>query len=121
MAASNTEPLRIEVRQLDAVPLVALAGEVDIASVPQLEAELSRLLDGGATRLIVDLAELQYIDSTGLGCLAAARRRARDAGGNLVVVCGNERILRLFAITGLDQVFTICAGPAEAQAALGAG
>lgn len=121
MPDDNAQPLRVSVTELDGRPLLAPVGEVDIASVPSLEEQFQKLLHDGRAQLVVDLAQVTYLDSTGLGCLAGARRAAREAGGDLVVVCASERVLRLFRITGLDQVFTIVATQAAAVAAFGPG
>lgn len=121
MAGESTQPLRVETARQEAYSVVVPIGEVDIASVPLLEETLSTRLDAGELRLIVDLEQLDYLDSTGLGCVTAARRRAKDLGGDLVLVCTRDRLLRLFTITGLDNVFTICASRAEAAAKLGEG
>ncbi len=117
--ANSSQPLSVDVAMVDGLPVVSPVGEVDIASVAVLRDVLDQQLDGGATRLVVNLEGLDYLDSTGLGCVTAARRKARDLGGDLVLVCTRERILRLFTITGLDQVFTICAQPADALQQLG--
>ncbi|MCC7493374.1 MAG: STAS domain-containing protein [Fimbriimonadaceae bacterium] len=118
MATDSSQPLRVEVEAVDGVRIVRPSGEVDIASVVVLQEALNRLLDDGATRLVVNLEGLDYLDSTGIGCVTAARRRARDLGGDVVLVCTRERVLRLFKITGLDQVFSICASGTEALAKL---
>ena len=101
--------------------MVTPAGEVDISTVETLRDQLNGLLDEGSDRLVVDLGQLDYLDSTGLGCVTAARKKAQDLGGDLVLVCTRPRILRLFTITGLDSVFTICGSVAEATAKLGEG
>ncbi len=116
MPSDSTQPLHIEVETVDGVQVVTPLGEVDIASVTVLQSTMDRLLDEGTTRLVVNLESLDYLDSTGLGCVTAARRRARDLGGDLVLVCTKDRVLRLFRITGLDQVFTMCATVAAAVA-----
>ena len=122
MPTDSTPPLRVEVSTVGAFPCLRPLGEVDIASVAALQEALSVPLDSGQTRRIMDFGGLSYLDSTGLGCITAARRRARDAGGDLVLVCTQSRILRLLSITGLDQVFTICKTTAAAEATLaGAG
>lgn len=118
MGAQHTEPLQVEVESVDSVVVLRLVGEVDIASVAILQEPLHRLLGEGQVRLVVVLEELSYLDSTGLGCVTAARRAARDAGGDLVLVCTRPRVLRLFTITGLDKVFRIVDTVEEAVALL---
>lgn len=120
MSSDNSLPLRVDVGTAGGFPCVKPLGEVDIASVSVLQEALGKLLDAGQTKLVVDLGELQYLDSTGLGCITAARRRAREAGGDLILACAQPRILRLLSITGLDQIFTVCRHQADAAKALGA-
>jgi len=65
----------------------------------------------------VDLGRVDFIDSTGLGVLVGALNRARELGGNLQLICAQERVLKLLRITGLDQVFTVRSTLEEALAA----
>jgi anti-sigma B factor antagonist len=99
-------------------PIVAVSGEVDVYSAPMLRDELTQLLAGGATSVVVDLTDVSFLDSTGLGALVSARTAAGQAGGSLPVVCTHERILKLFTITGLDGVFQIHSTVADALAGL---
>lgn len=87
--------------------VLAVRGEVDVYSAPALHAGLSTLLESGAKPVVVDLTEVGFLDSTGLGVLVAARTAAADAGRALPIACDHERILKLFKITGLDGVFEI--------------
>jgi anti-sigma B factor antagonist len=89
------------------VPVVAVSGEVDVYSAPALKEKLTELLKSGAKSLVVDLSDVAFLDSTGLGALVEARAATSEAGGTLPIVCGQERILKLFTITGLDGVFDI--------------
>lgn len=120
-ASGGSQPLTVRLDEVDGYPLVVPVGEIDIASVGVLQQALDQLLEPGPTRLVLDLEGVQYLDSTGLGAITASRGRAREEGGDVVVVCTRARILRLFAITGLDRVFSICASRDEAVAALAAG
>jgi anti-sigma B factor antagonist len=88
-------------------PVLAVRGEVDVYSAPALADGLNTLIDSGANAVIVDLTEVGFLDSTGLGVLVAARSAAADAGQTLPIAVGHERILKLFKITGLDAVFEI--------------
>ncbi len=89
------------------VPIVAVNGEVDVYSAPALKEALAELLASGAVTIVVDLSGVGFLDSTGLGALVEARSATTDAGGTLPLVCSQERILKLFTITGLDGVFAI--------------
>jgi len=94
-------------RTVDGYPVLAVRGEVDVYSAPALNDGLNALLDSGAEAVVVDLTQVAFLDSTGLGVLVAARTTARDAGSALPIVCDHARILKLFKITGLDSVFEI--------------
>ncbi len=89
------------------VPVVTVSGEVDVYSAPVLKESLAGLLHSGAHSVVVDLTEVAFLDSTGLGALVEARAATSEAGGSLPLVCNQERILKLFTITGLDGVFAI--------------
>ena len=89
------------------IPVVAVSGEVDVYSAPALKEGLAELLQSGAHTVVVDLSDVGFLDSTGLGALVEARSATTGAGGSLPLVCNHERILKLFTITGLDGVFAI--------------
>ena len=83
--------------------LISAVGEIDIASAPELRAVIADLLDQGRHRLIVDLEQVDFIDSTGLGVLLEAHRRTTGSGA-LKIVCHTPLCRRLFQISGLDTV-----------------
>lgn len=89
------------------IPVVAVSGEVDVYSAPVLKESLTGLLQSGSQTIVVDLTQVAFLDSTGLGALVEARAATSDAGGALPLVCNQDRILKLFTITGLDGVFAI--------------
>ncbi|MGH8862708.1 MAG: STAS domain-containing protein [Jatrophihabitantaceae bacterium] len=88
------------------VPVVGVNGEVDVYAAPALRDGLTELLQNG-TSVVVDLTRVGFLDSTGLGALVAARTTAAERGASLPLVCTHRRILKLFTITGLDDVFAI--------------
>jgi anti-sigma B factor antagonist len=98
--------------------VLSVRGEVDMYSAPTLRDRLADLIDSGHHTVIVDLSEVGFLDSTGLGTLVAARTSATESGGALPVVCDQERVLKLFRITGLDSVFDLHASVADAVDAL---
>jgi anti-sigma B factor antagonist len=111
--------VEVSVRRPEGVPavVVAVSGDVDVYSAPDLKANLSSL-QSGTTPVVVDLSNVAFLDSTGLGALVEARAASSEAGGSLSIVCNHERILKLFTITGLDGVFSIHSTVEEAVAAL---
>jgi anti-sigma B factor antagonist len=98
------------------VDIVAVNGEVDVYTAPALRERLNGLISTGRCRLVIDLHGVQFLDSTGLGVLVGALKKARSLGGELTLVCSQERILKVFRITGLTSVFPIHATLDEAVA-----
>jgi anti-sigma B factor antagonist len=87
--------------------VVAVSGEIDVASADAMRERLNQLVSAGRTSLVVDLTAVQFMDSTGLGVLVGTLKKVRGAGGSLDLVIDGDRLLRLFRLTSLDQVFTI--------------
>ncbi|MGH3264010.1 MAG: STAS domain-containing protein [Trebonia sp.] len=99
-------------------PVVTVSGDVDVSTAPELRAELVELLESGVNSAVVDLDEIEFLDSSGLGALIDGRTKAMQGNGELVLVCTQPRILKLFEITGLDGVFSIYPDVATALAGL---
>ena len=99
--------LSLNVRTAGDRSVLDVVGEVDVYSAPELRERLSQLLSAGEPSLIVNLADVTFLDSTGIGTLVAGLNRAVQFGGTLTLVCDHDRILKLFRITGLDSVFAI--------------
>jgi anti-sigma B factor antagonist len=95
--------LRTQVSEIAGWTVVSVYGEVDVATSPQLREQLIQLVGEGRTRLVLDLEGVDFLDSTGLGTIVSALKRARTHGGDLRLVCTEARITRLFEITGLDK------------------
>jgi len=87
--------------------IVAVRGEIDLFTAPEFQQRIAAPIEDGATRVIVDLTEVTFIDSSSLGVLIGAHRRLKQRNGSLVVVCDNDAIVKTFKITGLDGVFTL--------------
>jgi anti-sigma B factor antagonist len=86
---------QVEVRSADRAAVIVVSGELDLASAPALEEELTRAVTNGADPVIVDLRELEFIDSTGLGLLIKANRKAEAAGRRFAIVRGQSQVQRL--------------------------
>ncbi|WP_232805798.1 STAS domain-containing protein [Glycomyces xiaoerkulensis] len=99
--------LGLELTQVGAYAVVAVTGEIDMYTVQKLREAVRQLIAEGKTRVAIDLTPTDFCDSSGLGLLIGARRRLADAGGALVVVCGNPRIRKLLDMTGLDKVLDV--------------
>ena len=87
--------------------VVTVSGELDLYSAPELKERITRSIDEGRTRLVIDMSEATFIDSTAIGVLVGGLRRVQEQGGSLNLVCTHEDILRVLDIVGLDQVFAI--------------
>ncbi len=96
--------------------VLAVAGEIDVATAPLLRERLTALMDEGQQRIVVDLQGVDFIDSTGLSVLLGILKRMRAQEGHLVLVCSQARVLKVFEITGLDQVFAMYQSVDEAVA-----
>jgi anti-sigma B factor antagonist len=99
--------LQIDVDHHEGFTILRPRGEIDFASGPQLKDAITESLMTGGVRLVIDLSDVDFIESTGLGALIGGRRRAHTLRGSLVLVCTEQQVLKIFRITGLDKVFTI--------------
>lgn len=99
--------LTVATTERDDVTIVTVSGEVDVYTAPQLRSALEECVAAGHTTFIVDLKDVGFLDSTGLGVLVGRLKAVKKLDGWLRVVCTDERILRLFGITGLDRVLPI--------------
>ncbi len=94
--------------------VVAVGGEIDVYTAPKLREQLIDLVSNGNYHIIVDMESVEFLDSTGLGVLVGGLKRVRAHDGSLQLVCTQERILKIFRITGLTKVFPIHASVDEA-------
>ena len=91
----------------DGTTCVAVTGEVDLLAAPDVKQALMKVVDAGTTRLVVDLSDATFIDSTTLGVLVGVNKRLRTRDGLMVIACSNANIRTIFEITLLDRVFDI--------------
>ena len=96
---------------------VAPQGRLDTFTVPEFEQILTEHLDAGRARLVVDLADVTYVSSSGLRALLSARRRARAAGGDVALCSMAPRVREIFEMVGFVSLFGIFASIQEAVAA----
>ncbi|HEX3899888.1 MAG TPA: STAS domain-containing protein [Mycobacteriales bacterium] len=109
--------LSVSVRAEGDRTVVAVSGEIDVYTAPKLREHLIDLVSSGQYKLIVDLEAVDFLDSTGLGVLVGGLKRVRTHDGSLDLVCSQDRILKIFRITGLTKVFAIHASIGEALSA----
>ena len=87
--------------------VVRLEGELDAYTAPRLVACFDDLLARGANDIVVDLGRVSFIDSTGLGVLVNAYNAGLERDGTVELVASDPRVVRVLAMTSLDQLFTV--------------
>jgi anti-sigma B factor antagonist len=87
--------------------IVTLVGEIDVYTAPRLRQALIDLVSQGATDIVVDMDRVDFLDSTGLGVLVGGLKRVKSAEGDLRLVVTQDRIMKIFDITGLSKEFPI--------------
>jgi anti-sigma B factor antagonist len=91
----------------DGLVVLAVHGEVDVATAPQLRERLVAIMSAGNSHVVLDLQGVGFLDSTGLGVIVGCLKRARSNQGDLTLVCTSPSILKVLDITGLTNVFSI--------------
>ena len=99
--------VELTVSEREGETVLSASGERDVNTAPELREHLSRLINGGARQITVDLAEVSFVDSTALSVLVSALKRLRQADGDLALASPNPSVRRVFEITGLTRLFTV--------------
>jgi anti-sigma B factor antagonist len=110
---NNPEDFRLEVSHNGTESVIEIHGELDAYTTPQLRKALETTLERASKRIVVGLGPTTFIDSTGLGAMVAASRRAATLGGELVIDSPRPAVLRILKITGLSLSIPIENAPAE--------
>lgn len=87
--------------------VVEVGGEIDVYTAPRLREQIVELVNAGHYHLVIDIEAVDFLDSTGLGVLVGGLKRVRAHDGGLRIVCTQERLLKVFRITGLTKVFPL--------------
>ncbi len=116
MTPSAPGELTIEISVSESNALVALNGELDIATAPALEERLNELSRDRLSRIVLDLRELAFIDSTGLRVVLGLASGLADSDARVVIVKGPEPVQRVFALTGADRELVMIDHPSELDA-----
>ena len=91
----------------DGIEVIDVGGEIDMYTAPRLRELLIDLVSKNNYHLVVNLEKVGFLDSTGLGVLVGGLKRVRAHDGSLDLVCTQQRVLKIFKITGLTQIFGI--------------
>jgi len=87
--------------------VLSAAGEIDLSTSENLDGAVVEALDQGTSHLTLDLSEVTFLDSSGLGVIVKALKRAKEVNVTFDVVAANDRVLKVFKLTGLDAVIEI--------------
>ena len=109
--------LGLDVTERNGYAVLAVSGEVDVATVPRLREQLHGLVAQGSNKIVVNLDGVDFLDSTGLGVLVGALKRVRSNDGDLFLVCTQPRIRKVFEVTGLTKVCSLFDSVDDAVAA----
>lgn len=99
--------LSLETREQSGHTVVVVGGEIDVYTAPKLRDKITELVNAGHHDLVVDMDRVDFLDSTGLGVLVGGLKKVRAEDGTMSLVCSQDRLLKIFKITGLAKVFTI--------------
>jgi anti-sigma B factor antagonist len=107
--------IKINTRELgNQAQAVEVVGEIDVYTSPKVKEIIGELIDKGNYQLVINLEDVRYIDSTGLGVLIGALKKVREKDGSISLVCTNPQIKKIFNITGLVKIFGIYKSEEEA-------
>ena len=95
--------LGIDVSKADSHAVVDVKGEIDVYTAPKLREKLIELVSEGSYNVVVNLEGVDFLDSTGSASSSGALKRVKAHDGSLSLVCTQDKILKIFKITGLDQ------------------
>jgi anti-anti-sigma factor len=99
--------MRITITEKAGITVLQLIGTLDTNSSPELETHLSRLIEAGIQRLLIDLGEVDFMSSAGFGALLSAAQALTPCGGNLSVCAPNEAVRDAFNVTGFSRILTV--------------
>jgi anti-sigma B factor antagonist len=99
--------LSLQTREVDGRTIVAVGGEIDVYTAPKLRDKITELVGDGRHNLVIDMESVDFLDSTGLGVLVGGLKKVRAHDGSMELICSQDRLLKIFRITGLAKVFTI--------------
>lgn len=98
---------KLDVDERGSTRVVRLEGECDMATAPQLQETLQQFRPPAVDQVILDLSDLTFLDSSGIGVIVAALKRLREADGELKIAGASGPVLRVLEITGLDGIIPL--------------
>lgn len=101
------QQLVVDVRQDDPFTVIEVGGEIDVDTAAQLREMVIEVADAGADRIVFDLTDVTFVDSVGLGVFVLARKKMLLRRGSVGIVAPTRRVIAIFRISGLDEVFRL--------------
>ena len=112
-------PFETSSAEVDGVRVIAVRGELDLSTAPDLEGPLDAAVDGNGSAVLIDLAECEFIDSTGIALIVRGWQKLEGNGsGRLAICCPNAQVQRVLDVSGLDQSIPVHPSRDEGVAAL---
>ncbi len=108
---------RVDVRNDSGAIVIVVAGELDLASSPELQQQLDSALESDERVVILDLRMLEFMDSTGLSVVVKAHQAAVQSGRELHLVKGPPQVQRLLSLTGVEERISLLDAPGDALGA----
>ena len=99
--------LDLQTSERDGHSVLSLRGEIDVYTAPLLRQAILDLVEQGRLNVVIDMTEVDFLDSTGLGVLVEGLKRVRTRDGTFAIVATQDKILKIFDITGLNKAFPI--------------
>lgn len=99
--------MNIEIENQPKVSVVRLSGRLDAAGVQEIKSELTAEAEKPKNKMVLDLAEVDFIDSTGLGLIVSAFRKLRESNGDMLVCSLTAQAQTLFELTRMHRIFDI--------------
>ena len=106
--------MRISIKATDDVMVLDIEGKLDALTSPEAESRITRLVEDGANKILVDFDKLDYVSSAGLRVLLSAAKRLESDGGELRICCLNDIVKEVFDISGFIKIFKVFASVSEA-------
>ncbi|RDV43662.1 anti-anti-sigma factor [Leifsonia sp. ku-ls] len=98
----------------DGVAVLVPKGRINLVTATAVRREVQRVVDEGNPRLALDLSQVEFIDSSGLGALVSGLKTARTSGGDLRLVGATEQVAGVLRLTNLDRILRVYPGPDDA-------
>lgn len=109
--------MQIDIKEMDGIKIVNFTGNLDTNTAPEAESQINGLLENGASKILVNFENLNYISSAGLRVLLATAKKMLATGGSLKVCSLNNTVQEVFDISGFNTILSLAANEADALAA----